>query len=364
LFGQAKRFAPCGNPNFGRKNNLGASSPHRLGKSARNTVFLAVAIAVAIVLVWKEWEPLLLTFAAVLFAVILRAISTWIFRHTRLTSQAAYVSVVLGILLLCGVIIWLIAPRTITEIGQIIRYLPRAINLAEQNISRQPWGRQVIFAVHRATAGLDIAQHAANWARQLFEALAGFIVIVVVGFFLALEPQLYRNAALKLFPENKRGRARRVFDEIAYVLRWWLLGQLVPMVFLGVATMIGLYILQVPLAFTLGLFTGVMIFIPYLGAIISEIPAILIALLQGPTKMIEVIIFYLAVHCLEAYVLTPMMQKRAVRLPPAITILSQVFMLSLTGVLGIALATPLAATAIVLVKELYLQENPNETDGK
>lgn len=309
-------------------------------------------------LAWRVWEALLLTYASILFAVILRGISTWIFRHTRLTSQAAYVAVVLGILIVCGIVIWLIAPRTIDEIAQIAKSIPKAIALAQKNLSSHPWGRQLIGAVQRIVSRLDIGTHAAHWASKLVSMVGGLVIIVVVGFFLALEPRLYRNGALHLFPEDKRRQLGRVLDQIGYVLHWWLLGQLVPMVFLGIATMIGLYVLHVPLAFTLGLFTGVMIFIPYIGAIISEIPAVLIALLQGPGKLVEVIVLYLAVHALEAYVLTPMMQKRAIRLPPAVTLMAQVFMFSITGILGVAVATPLAATVIVIVKELYLHEQP------
>jgi predicted PurR-regulated permease PerM len=329
-----------------------------LGKPARNILILAFSLAVVIILCWRAWEVLLVAYASILFAVILRGISTWIFKHTRLTSKGSYVAVVLGILILCAVIIWLIAPRTISEIAQIAEAIPQSIALAKQNLSRQPWGRQLISAGTSIFNRADIGVQAAHWGHDFFELISGFVVIVVVGFFLALEPGLYRNGVVRLFPASNRDKAKRLLDEITYVLQWWLIGQLVPMVFLGIATMIGLWILHIPLAFTLGLFTGVMIFIPYLGAIISEIPAVLVALLQGPGKLIEVIILYLGVHCLEAYVLTPMMQRRAVRLPPAVTIMSQVFMFSITGILGVAVATPLAATAIVMVKELYLHEDP------
>lgn len=355
-----KRFARHQNPKSSYYHGLSQENRIRLSKSARNVLLLAFAIAVAITLAWRLWEALLLTYASVLFAVILRGISTWIFKHTRLTSQAAYVAVVVGILVVCGIVIWLIAPRTITEIGEIVKSIPKAIALAQKNLSSHPWGRQLIDALHRVFTRLDIGTHAAHWATKLITLIGGFVVIVVVGFFLALEPRLYRNGALHLFPENRREQIGRMLDEIGYVLHWWLLGQLVPMVFLGIATMIGLAVLHVKLAFTLGLFTGVMIFIPYLGAIISEIPAVLIALLQGPGKVIEVLILYLAVHALEAYVLTPMVQRRAIRLPPAVTIMSQVFMFSITGILGVAVATPLVATVIVIVKELYLHEKPEE----
>jgi predicted PurR-regulated permease PerM len=129
------------------------------------------------------------------------------------------------------------------------------------------------------------------------------------------------------------------------------------MIFLGVVSMIGLWLLNVPLAFALGLFTGVMIFIPYIGALLSEIPAALVALVQGPGKMIEVIILYLVVHVLEGYIITPYAQRKAVRLPPAATILAQLFMLKMAGLLGVVVATPLAAAILALVEKLYLEKH-------
>jgi predicted PurR-regulated permease PerM len=135
-----------------------------------------------------------------------------------------------------------------------------------------------------------------------------------------------------------------------------MLGQLIPMTFLGLACMLGLWILRVPLAFTLGLFTGVMIFIPYLGALLSEIPAVLVAFERGPSTVIWVIVLYLGVHVMEGYILTPLVQKRIVRLPPILTITSQFLLWTLTGLLGVAIATPLAAAGLVLVKMLYLDE--------
>ncbi|MEO6828966.1 MAG: AI-2E family transporter [Acidobacteriaceae bacterium] len=127
--------------------------------------------------------------------------------------------------------------------------------------------------------------------------------------------------------------------------------------------MIGLWALGVPLAFTLGLFTGVMIFIPYLGALLSEIPAVLVALGISPMTAVYVLILYLGVHAIEGYVLTPLVQRRAVRLMPVLTILAQFFMWLVAGVLGVAIAAPLAAVGLVLVKRLYLHESVQHREG-
>ncbi len=123
-------------------------------------------------------------------------------------------------------------------------------------------------------------------------------------------------------------------------------------------TTIGLWLLHVPLAFTLGLLTAFMIFIPYIGSLIALAVTLLVALIQGPTQVLYVTILFLGVHIAEGYLLTPMVQRRAVYLPPALTILSQVVMGMLLGFLGLALATPLTAAVLVLVEMLYLRESP------
>jgi predicted PurR-regulated permease PerM len=126
---------------------------------------------------------------------------------------------------------------------------------------------------------------------------------------------------------------------------------------LGVATMIGLWALGVPLAFALGLLTGAMIFIPYVGSWIAFVPTVLVALTEGPRTAIYVTILYLVLHLLEGYVLTPMVQKRAVLLPPMLTILALLFMWTVSGMLGAALATPIAAAFLALGKMLYLHQD-------
>jgi predicted PurR-regulated permease PerM len=133
---------------------------------------------------------------------------------------------------------------------------------------------------------------------------------------------------------------------------------------LGIASMIGLYLLRVPLAFTLGLFTGFMIFIPYIGSLIALAVTLAVAATQGGMTVLYVTLLFLGIHVAEGYLLTPLVQRRAVHLPPGLTIISQVLMGLLLGFLGLALATPLTAAGLVLVKMLYLHERPERHDAQ
>jgi predicted PurR-regulated permease PerM len=180
---------------------------------------------------------------------------------------------------------------------------------------------------------------------------------LVVGLYGALNARGYSKGLLALIPERKQKNVLQVSQQVIYTLRWWLIGQLVPMAVLGLATMIGLWAMGVPLAFALGLLTGLMIFIPYVGSWIAFIPTVLVSLTKGPDTAIYVTVLYVVIHGVEGYVLTPLVQRRAVLLPPVVTVLSQLFMWNVSGLLGVALAAPIAATALVLIKMLYLEED-------
>lgn len=314
--------------------------------------------AVTLLLLWRAWQTLLLVFASVLFAIFLRGLTDWLAAHTRLTGGSAYAAVVATLFAVCGIAIWLLAPRVITELSEIGRTIPKSLTLAQQTLDRYGWGQHVTAVTQRALQTLNLGERLANVANDALEMLAGLVVIVVMGLFLALEPDLYKNGIIGLFPGRKQARVRQLLDALGFTLHWWILGQIVPMVFLGVSTMIVLWVIGVPLAFTLGLFTGAMIFIPYLGAVLAFVPTALVALVQSPGKMLQVLILFLVIHAAEAYLLTPLVQRRAVRLPPFLTILAQVLMLELTGILGLAVATPLAATGLVVTKMLYFRERP------
>jgi predicted PurR-regulated permease PerM len=101
-----------------------------------------------------------------------------------------------------------------------------------------------------------------------------------------------------------------------------------------------------------------MLFIPYAGAIIAYLATALVAFAKGPAALLDVTCLYLGIHAAEAYVITPLAQRRAVRLPAAITIFSQLLLWKLAGVLGVVVATPLAAVCLVAVQKLYVKRNP------
>jgi predicted PurR-regulated permease PerM len=182
------------------------------------------------------------------------------------------------------------------------------------------------------------------------------VVVLFVGLFVAAEPGLYKEGILHLVPPRRRRRAAQTLDAVGYNLRWWLVGQAVLMVTMAVTTAAGLWLIGVPMPLALGLIAGIFELVPYLGPWLSAVPAVLVALVISPWHLGMVVALYLTLHVLEGYVLVPLIQRRAVRLPPALTIVAQFLAAELFGVLGLFVAAPLTVVAVVALKMLYVED--------
>lgn len=324
-------------------------------------ILLALAAIIVVLFVWFQWKLIFLAFAGLLCALLLHTITMWIERHTRLGPGLSYLATLLLLLAAIAVAAILIVPQAVTQLHQIVVVLPHSLARMKDFLEQKSWGRTLLQMLQRASHGTNLGARAKDITGAVTETVVDLIVVVVIGFFGALNPRGYRNGVLSLFPKQHRDRAREIALELMDRLRWWLLGQMVPMVALGVATMVALWLLGVRLAFILGLFTGVMVFIPYAGTILAGIPCVLMALQRGPWTALWVVILFSIFHLIEGYLLTPLVQKRAVQLPPVLTVLAQFFLWSFAGVLGVAVAAPLTAAGMVLVNELYLKPRDRQT---
>jgi predicted PurR-regulated permease PerM len=187
---------------------------------------------------------------------------------------------------------------------------------------------------------------------------------MLVGVFFAADPETYRDGFLRLLPVERRERVAEVLDETESVLRRWMIGQSISMVTVGVLITTGLWLLGVPLAPALGLLAALFTFVPYLGPIVSSIPGLLIAWSVSPSVLFYTFVLYVVVQNLEGWVLTPLVQQQAVRLPPALIIGSQMLAGIVWGVLGVVFATPLVAAVKLLIRRLYVEDVLGDTFEK
>lgn len=316
-----------------------------------------VALAAAL---WLGRGVLFLLFAGALVAILLSAITDWVARWTHLRRRWALVATLLLIAgLVAAASLW-IAPRVSQQADELAQRLPQALQKVEAQLESRAWTRRLLDrlpgpgdlmpeepeAVVQATGALS----------AVAGALAGALIILVVALYLAAQPDVYRKGFLRLVPAAGRERAEQVLSAVHGTLRNWLLAQLVSMSVVGLMTVLGLWVLGIPLALTLGIFAGLMEFIPNFGPILSAVPPVLLALLAGPREALWVVLLYVGIQTLESYVITPLVQQKMVSLPPVLVIASQLLAGALFGFAGLALATPLLAVAMVLVRALYVED--------
>jgi predicted PurR-regulated permease PerM len=180
--------------------------------------------------------------------------------------------------------------------------------------------------------------------------------VLFVGVFLAIKPHWYRDKFALLFPSSTRSRVSEILDDIGETLWNWLQGRVATMFITGVGTGIVLWLLGIPLAFTLGVITGLLTFIPNIGGILALMLAMLVALSQGPSTVMWVVIAYGVLQFIESNVVTPLIQQHQTSVPPPVLLSAQLMMGVMTGFLGVLVATPLVAATIVVVRDAYVND--------
>lgn len=326
-------------------------------------IFIAVSIgALSLVLLYLLVylsRVLLIIFAGVLMAVFLGGLARQVRQHTPLPRAGAVTLVVTLFIGLIGGLVMLAGPQISSQVAQLAERLPVAVE--QIRASRQyEWTRQVLENVPNIqdvipTPG-DVLGQITNVFSRTFGVLANLFIVFIVGIYGAVNPAGYVESVVYMVPHERRNRAREVLHALGRALRWWLIGRFTMMVIVGVLTAVGLWIAGVPSAMALGLIAALLAFVPYIGPILSAVPAILVAFMVSMTKVIYVLIVYGAVQTLESYLITPLVQERAVSILPAALISAQVIMGVLAGAVGVLLATPLAVSIIVLIQMLYVED--------
>ena len=204
------------------------------------------------------------------------------------------------------------------------------------------------------TAGPDLdAGFAATAATATLGWIGNAVLVLLVGVYVAVRPMDYAAGLRTLLHPAIEHDAAETLRECSVVLRGWLLGQSVAMVVTGIFTWIGLLLLGVPMAGALAVIAALLGFIPNIGPVLAAVPAMLLAATVSPWLALWVALLFLVVQFLEGNILTPLVQARVADLPPAALLLAQVLMATAFGLLGVALAAPLAAVAAVIVRRAY-----------
>lgn len=327
-------------------------------------VLIALGMLALAILAWRLSDVFILVFGAIVVAAVLRALSDPLARLTGLPAQLALAIVaiaILGLLVLGGM---LIGDRLAAEMDRLITAVPEAWTRLRAWLEQFRIGRAMLEGLGTLSiGGTSVPARLASVATFTFSGLVDAALVLVIGVFIAADPDLYRRGLLKLVPRGARHQAREAVGAVAHALRRWLLAQGIAMLSIGLLTGIGLWILGVPMALGLGILAGLMAFIPYIGPFVSAGPGILLAFSIDPATALYALMLYIGVQQVEGNVITPLAQRWAAATPPALALVSVIIFGLLFGLPGVLFATPLMIAVVALVDTLYVDSEINNGTG-
>lgn len=314
-----------------------------------------VCLFVVMLLVFRvAFNVLLMALAGVLMAVYFHGLAGLIQKQTRLRKSMSMALSVFVTLVILVFTFWFIGAKMQAQIAELSNTLPQTIGTAREKFGKTPVGEQVLsyFSGDNSKKLLDTATAFFNTS---FGVLGDLYIIVFLGIFFTANPSLYKDGLLVLVRKDKKIVGIRILERISASLKGWLKGMLLSMILITLLIALGLSIIGIPVTMVLSLITGLLEIVPNLGPLIAMVPGVLLAVTISTNTAILVALVYIVAQTLVANIVTPLLQKKIINLPPALTLMSQLIMGAVSGALGIILAVPLLAIIIILVDELYVK---------
>ncbi|MEP6991575.1 MAG: AI-2E family transporter [bacterium] len=360
---------------------------------------LVVVVLLGVRLFWIAHVLFFVVFLGMLFAIAVSSGVDKLLRFRIPRALGATMIVVTFVALLVGVGAWL-APTLRAQGTELRQKLPEAVDRVQDWVKQRQSGVLGLLVMETgggtspvtgakgdtlvrsprvrapgdtvvegkpATLNDQLRESMSGMSRYLFpfitstvEIVGGVLLILFLSIYFAAEPALYRRGLLSLLPARKRARGTIMMDRVAVVLRKWLITQLIAMTVMWAVSTIVLLLLHVKAAFALGVLVGLFEFIPTIGPILSALPGVAMGFLDSPEKAGYVAVAYWGMQFVENHLLIPLLMKNGLRLPPALTVITQGVFAIVFGFIGLMVAVPMLATIVVMVEMFYLEQLPLE----
>jgi predicted PurR-regulated permease PerM len=338
--------------------NLNKKEPSYAVKVWQTTAIVCLAIT-AILILRVAFSILLMALAGVLIAVYFHGVADMITAKTKMNRRLALTISIAGTIVLLIGITWFVGSKIQRQVAELSNTLPQTIKLARNKISKTPVGQKII----EYTSGNNsqkLLDTATTFFSTSFGALGDLYIILFLGIFFTADPSIYENGILFLFPSEKKPVGRIILKRIGAILKGWLRSIIASSVLIAILVGIGLSIVGVQGTTVLGLITGLLAIIPNFGPVIAMIPGVLLGLTISTKTAVIVALVYVACQTIVGNIVLPLLQNKMINIPPALTLLSQLIMGTLAGLMGIILAVPLLAILIIVIDELYLKKSRHE----
>ena len=332
------------------------------------------ATALTVLLLWlfgAAADVFLLLFAGILISLYLGAVTDWIVEHLRVPRGLAFTLALLATLGGIVGLFWLLVPPVVEQTRQLIGVVPGMVGQWETRLqemaARIPAMQGVVKPGEHPIASALYAQ-ASHFFDNALPRVAGAVHIfinifsvAVMAIYLTVNPAVYREWLIALFPPVHRDLVRDVLGDLGTQLKSWIVGQLFAMSTLALLTAIGLYILEVPYWLTFGLFTGAVAIVPFFGTLVSTVLPALFVLsgdgiwgLDATGHAALVVLLGTVIHVIESNVVVPLIVANKVHLPPVLTIMSVLIVGKLMGPAGLLVAVPTLVVLMVVVRRILV----------
>lgn len=333
----------------------------------RSKVAIVVATILALLLLWRVRDVVILVFiAAVIASGISPAVQRvrvwgrwWLHRNIRrgVAVAVVYLPFVVAVLLLALVVI----PRLVNETRALGAQLP---TLLETNVLT-PLERYVPVGPIREFLNGGVALPKGSVFHYVRNAAAVMAAVVAVLFMIAymlVDAHRLRNLILLFYPAEERAERRQMLNHIAHRMSSWLGGQLILSATIGVATFIGLLALRIPFALPLAILAMVGELVPVIGPIVGTAPALAIALLHSRWQFWSVLIMVIVLQKCENLFIAPRVMARKLRISPLAAFIAFMMGGALLGIVGAIMAIPMAAIVQVLFEDVFVARRERRLD--
>lgn len=326
-----------------------------------HTVGIVAIVAILILIARVAFGVVLVALAGCLISVYFHGLGDVIQRKTKWKRRTAMLVSVIGSFIILGFLLWFMGSKIQTQISQLSDTLPTTVHNFKLKMAETPLGRKVL----EATSGGDdnLFATVSQFFSTSFGVLGNMYIILFLGIFFTASPSLYKDGLVLLIPPDGKELTRKIINRASLTLKGWLKGTMISMVLLGILMPIGLSIMGIPLALVLGLLAAILVIVPNFGSFIAMIPGVLLALTISTDTAIIVALIYIGVQTLVQNIIAPIIQKKMINMPPALTIVGQLVMGVLGGAMGIIMAVPAIAIMMILADEMYVKKiNPELQD--
>ncbi|MEP6611327.1 MAG: AI-2E family transporter [Mucilaginibacter sp.] len=321
-------------------------------------VGIVAVVAILILIARVAFGILLMALAGCLISVYFHGLGDIIERKTKWRRWVCMLISIGGSFIILGFLFWFMGSKIQAQVSQLSDTLPHTISNAKLKLAETPLGRKVLEATSGGNSDKIFAT-AGKFFSTSFGILGNMYIILFLGIFFTANPSLYKDGLILLIPPNQKDLARNIINRTSLSLKGWLKGTMISMVLLSILMPIGLSIMGIPLALVLGLLAGILVIVPNFGSLAAMIPGVLLALTIGTDTAIIVALIYIGVQTLVQNIIAPIIQKKMINMPPALTIIGQLVMGVLGGAMGIIMAMPALAVMMIFVDEMYVKRiNP------